>query len=46
MDTQVGFINKLDVAQFRARLMDAETGIDGNTPLLEDNSPVGLDRNG
>jgi alpha-glucosidase len=34
MDTQVGFINKLDVAQFRARLNDAETQIGGNTPLL------------
>jgi alpha-glucosidase len=34
MDTQVGFINKLDVAEFRSRLIDAETGINGNTPLL------------
>ncbi len=34
MDTQVGFINTLDVAQFRARLTDVETQIDGNTPLL------------
>lgn len=34
MDTQVGFINKLDVAEFRARLNDAETGIGGNIPLL------------
>ncbi|MGD0941232.1 MAG: alpha-glucosidase [Terracidiphilus sp.] len=34
MDTQVGFINKLDVAQFRAKLTDVETQIDGNTPLL------------
>jgi alpha-glucosidase len=34
MDTQVGFINKLDVAAFRAKLTDAETKIDGNTPLL------------
>jgi alpha-glucosidase len=34
MDTQVGFINKLDVAQFRSKLNDVETQIDGNTPLL------------
>jgi alpha-glucosidase len=34
MDTQVGFINKLDVAQFRAKLNDVETGINGNIPLL------------
>jgi alpha-glucosidase len=34
MDTQVGFINKLDVTAFRSRLIDAETKIDGNTPLL------------
>lgn len=34
MDTQVGFINKLDVAQFRRKLTDVETRIGGNTPLL------------
>ncbi len=34
MDTQLGFINKLDVAAFRAKLTDAETKIGGNTPLL------------
>jgi alpha-glucosidase len=34
MDTQVGFINKLDVAQFRAKLNDVETQIGGNIPLL------------
>jgi alpha-glucosidase len=34
MDTQVGFIDKLDVAQFRARLNEVETQIDGNSPLL------------
>jgi alpha-glucosidase len=33
MDTQLGFINKLDVAQFRAKLTDMETGIGGNIPL-------------
>ena len=34
MDTQVGFINKLDIAQFREKLNDVETKINGNTPLL------------
>jgi alpha-glucosidase len=34
MDTQVGFINKLDVAAFRAKLTDVETKIGGNVPLL------------
>ena len=34
MDTQVGFINKLDVAAFRAKLNDVETEINGNIPLL------------
>ncbi|HWG19477.1 MAG TPA: alpha-glucosidase [Terracidiphilus sp.] len=34
MDTQIGFINKLDVAAFRARLNDAETQLNGNVPLL------------
>jgi len=34
MDTQVGMINKLDVAAFRARLNDAETQLHGNPPLL------------
>jgi alpha-glucosidase len=34
MDTQVGFINKLDVVAFRARLNQVETEINGNTPLL------------
>jgi alpha-glucosidase len=34
MDTQVGMINKLDVAEFRARLTDVETRIGANTPLL------------
>jgi alpha-glucosidase len=30
----VGFINKLDVAEFRAKLTDVETRIGTNTPLL------------
>src|SRR5579871_1943691 len=34
MDTQVGFINKLDIAQFRQKLDDVETKINGNVPLL------------
>ena len=34
MDTQLGFINKLDVATFRDKLNDVETQINGNTPLL------------
>ncbi len=34
MDTQVAFINKLDVAEFRAKLIDVETQIGGNVPLL------------
>jgi len=34
MDTQVAFINKLDVATFRAKLADAETGLNGHVPLL------------
>jgi alpha-glucosidase len=34
MDTQVAFINKLDVDTFRAKLTDAETQLNGNTPLL------------
>jgi alpha-glucosidase len=34
MDMQVGFIDKLDVASFRQKLTEAETGIDGNVPLI------------
>ena len=34
MDTQIGFINKLDVATFRARLTDAEENLGGHIPLL------------
>jgi alpha-glucosidase len=34
MDTQLGFINKLDVATFRARLEDAETDLGSNIPLI------------
>ena len=34
MDTQVGMINKLDVTEFRQRLIDAETHLSANIPLL------------
>jgi alpha-glucosidase len=34
MDTQIGFINKLDVETFRQRLNDAETKLNGNVPLI------------
>ncbi len=35
MDTQIGFINKLDVAAFRAKLEDAETDLGDNMPLFD-----------
>jgi alpha-glucosidase len=34
MDTQVGFINKLDVATFRSKLTTSKPRSNGNTPLL------------
>ncbi|MBB6145788.1 alpha-glucosidase [Silvibacterium bohemicum] len=34
MDMQVGFINKLDVSEFRKNIGDAETGLNGNEPLF------------
>ena len=34
MDTQLAFINKLDVAEFREKLVEIETGAGGHTPLL------------
>jgi alpha-glucosidase len=34
MDTQLGFINRLSVADFRNKLFEAETGLNGNSPLL------------
>ncbi len=34
MDTQIGFINKLDVATFRTRLSDAEQKLGGHLPLI------------
>ena len=39
MDTQVAFINKLDVATFRDKLVDAEEHLDGHTPLLRLRQP-------
>ena len=34
MDTQVAFIDKLDVATFRSKLIDAETHLSAHVPLL------------
>jgi alpha-glucosidase len=34
MDTQVGFIDKLDVAAFRSKLNEAETSLQSHVPLL------------
>jgi alpha-glucosidase len=34
MDTQVGFINKLDAGLFRTKIAEAETQLDGNIPLF------------
>jgi alpha-glucosidase len=34
MDMQIGFIDKLDVATFRQKIMEAETRIEGNVPLI------------
>jgi alpha-glucosidase len=34
MDTQVTTINKMDVATFRTKLTEAQTELNGNTPLL------------
>jgi alpha-glucosidase len=34
MDTQIGMINKLDVSTFRQKILEAETGLNGNLPLL------------
>ena len=34
MDTQVGFIDKLDVAMFRTKLNEAETNLQTHVPLL------------
>jgi alpha-glucosidase len=34
MDTQIGFINKLDVAAFRSKIENAEVDLGDNVPLL------------
>jgi alpha-glucosidase len=34
MDTQVGFINKLDANDFRRKIYDAENDLDGHLPLF------------
>jgi alpha-glucosidase len=34
MEMRVAFVNKLDVPEFRERLVEAETKLDGNVPLL------------
>jgi alpha-glucosidase len=34
MDTQIGFIDKLDVTTFRSKLIDAETHLSHHVPLL------------
>ena len=34
MDTQLGFLNKLSAPDFRSMLTDAETELEGNTPLF------------
>jgi alpha-glucosidase len=34
MDTQLGFINKMDVATFRSKISDVESKIDGNVPMI------------
>ncbi|MGC9293333.1 MAG: glycoside hydrolase family 13 protein [Acidobacteriaceae bacterium] len=34
MDMQVGFIDKLDAAEFRRRINEAETGLHGDQPLF------------
>jgi alpha-glucosidase len=34
MDTQIGMINKMDVATFRQKILEAQTGLNGNLPLL------------
>jgi alpha-glucosidase len=34
MDTQIGMINKLDVPTFRQKILESQTGLNGNLPLL------------
>ncbi len=47
MDTQLGFTNHLSVAEFRQKLVDAETKMNGNVPLFvfeNHDNPRSLDR--
>ena len=49
MDTQFGFVNRLSVPEFRAKLRDAETQLGGNIPLLvleNHDNPRSLNRYG
>jgi alpha-glucosidase len=49
MDSQFGFVNKLSVSEFRARLFEAETELNGNPPLFVFNNhdnPRSADRYG
>ncbi|HVJ09621.1 MAG TPA: alpha-glucosidase [Acidisarcina sp.] len=34
MDTQIGMINKLDVATFRQKILESQTGLNGNLPMI------------
>ena len=49
MDTLFGFVNKLSVPAFRTRIGEAETELNGNTPLLvfdNHDNPRSLNRYG
>ncbi len=49
MDMQLGFINRLSVADFRNKLFEAETGLNGNPPLFvfdNHDNPRSIDRYG
>lgn len=49
MDTQLGFTNRLSAADFRSKLRDAETRLNGNVPLLvfdNHDNPRSLNRYG
>jgi alpha-glucosidase len=49
MDTQVGFINKVSINDFRTKLNEAETMLNGNSPLIvfaNHDNPRALNRYG
>ena len=49
MDTQLGFLNRLSVSEFRAKMRDAETKLNGNVPLFvfaNHDNPRALNRYG